>query len=277
MHPLELGIPLELIRVADPDTAGSPSTGATTASRQTFLTGNAVILASRALKEELFSKAAELLDQDPALFQFDQNKIVNPDTGASVALGEIGDRFVFEKRYTTKPTSPFPDGSPSKYGEPSFVSQHSQWCYAYCTQVAVVEVDIRTGKVDVLTVISANDLGKVLNRQAVEGQIHGSISQGMGYALSEKFEVIDGINTTTTLNQLRMPLADQTPEVIPVLVEVPHPDGPQGAKGFAEGPSLPTAPAILNAVYDAVGIRIKDLPAEKKKILDTLKSKSVQD
>ena len=141
----------------------------------------------------------------------------------------------------------------------------------------MVEVDVSTGKVDVLTVISANDLGKVLNRQAVEGQIHGSISQGMGYALSEKFEVIDGINTTTTLNQLRMPLADQTPEVIPVLVEVPHPDGPQGAKGFAEGPSLPTAPAILNAVYDAVGIRIKDLPAEKKKILDTLKSKSVQD
>ena len=71
----ELGIPLELIRVADPDTAGSPSTGATTASRQTFLTGNAVILASRALKEELFSKAAELLDQDPALFQFVQDCI----------------------------------------------------------------------------------------------------------------------------------------------------------------------------------------------------------
>ena len=74
-----------------------------------------------------------------------------------------------------------------------------------------------------------------------------------------------------------MPLADLTPEVIPVLVEVPHPDGPMGAKGFAESPSLPTAPAILNAIYDAVGVRIHDLPADKKKILDALNKKAVQD
>ncbi len=74
-----------------------------------------------------------------------------------------------------------------------------------------------------------------------------------------------------------MPTADQTPDVIPVLVEVPHPGGPQGAKGFAEAPSLPTAPAILNAIYDAVGIRIRDLPADKKIILDALKEKAIQD
>ncbi|MFN2112353.1 MAG: hypothetical protein ACK2TT_04485, partial [Anaerolineales bacterium] len=100
-----------------------------------------------------------------------------------------------------------------------------------------------------------------------------SISQGMGYALSEEFIVEKGFNLTTTLNQLKMPLADQTPVVITALVEVPHPDGPQGAKGFAESPSLPTAPAILNAVYDATGIRIRDLPADKKKILAALKMK----
>ena len=234
-------------------------------------------MASRALKEELFGRAAEILDQDPARLAFERDQIIDPDSGNKVALSELGNQFRFEKRYTTKPTSPFPDGSPSKYGESSFVSQLSQWCYAYCTQVAVVEVDLKTGQVDVLTVISANDLGKVLNQQAVEGQIHGSVSQGMGYALSEKFEVRDGINTTTTLNQLKMPLADQTPDVIPVLVEVPHPDGPQGAKGFAEAPSLPTAPAILNAVYDAVGIRMRDLPANRKKILDALKKKEIQD
>lgn len=74
-----------------------------------------------------------------------------------------------------------------------------------------------------------------------------------------------------------MPTADQTPDVIPVLVEVPHPDGPQGAKGFAEAPSLPTAPAILNAVYDAVGVRIRDLPADRKKILGALKDNSAQE
>lgn len=273
----ELGIPLERIEIAEPDTALTPSTGPTTASRQTFLTGNAIVMASRALKEELFKRAAEILDQDPAAFEFDQSSILDPASGSRVPLSELGDRFVFEKRYTSKPTSPFPDGAPSKYGQPSFISKLSQWCYAYCTQVAVVEVEISTGKVKVLTVISANDLGKVLNRQAVEGQIHGSVSQGMGYALSEKFEIKDGVNISKTLNQIKMPTADQTPDVIPVLVEVPHPDGPQGAKGFAEAPSLPTAPAILNAVYDAVGIRIRDLPADKKIILDALKEKAIQD
>lgn len=273
----ELGIPLEMIEVVEPDTSLTPSTGATTASRQTFLTGNALVLASQQLKEELFGRAAEILDCDPAQLKFDRDQIVDPKTGAHVTLSELGDHFRFEKRFTTKPTSPFPDGTPSKYGQPSFVSQHSQWCYAYCTQVAVVGVNLKTGEVKVLTMISANDLGKVLNRQAVEGQIHGSISQGIGYALSEKFEVKDGINTTTTLNQLKMPLANQTPEIYPVLVEVPHPDGPQGAKGFAESPSLPTAPAILNAVYDAVGIRMRDLPADNKKILAALKERESQD
>ena len=273
----ELGIPLDMIEVTEPDTSLTPSTGATTASRQTFLTGNALVLASRELKEELFGRAAEILDQDPDQLLFEKDHIIDPETGKQVPLSDLGDHFRFEKRFTTKPTSPFPDGSPSKYGLPSFVSQHSQWCYAYCTQVAIVAVDIKTGKVKVLTVISANDLGKVLNRQAVEGQIHGSISQGMGYALSEKFEVVDGINTTTNLNQLKMPLADQTPDIIPVLVEVPHPDGPLGAKGFAEAPSLPTAPAILNAVCDAVGIRIRDLPADNKKILAALKEKKGQE
>ncbi len=272
----ELGIPLDRINVLEPDTSLTPSTGATTASRQTFLTGNALVLASRELKEELFGRAAEILDQDPARLKFEKDHIIDPETGEKVALSKFGDHFRFEKRFTSKPTSPFPDGSPSKYGQPSFVSQHSQWCYAYCTQVAVVGVDIKTGKVKVLTMISANDLGKVLNRQAVEGQIHGSISQGIGYALSEKFEVKDGFNTTTTLNQLKMPLADQTPEIFPVLVEVPHPDGPQGAKGFAESPSLPTAPAILNAVYDAVGVRMRDLPADNKKILAALKERTSQ-
>jgi CO/xanthine dehydrogenase Mo-binding subunit len=181
---------------------------------------------------------------------------------------------VFEKRYHAKPTSPFPDGTPSLYGKPSFKSQLSQWCYAYCAQVGIVEVDQKTGSVSVLKFISANDLGKVLNRQAAEGQIHGSVLQGIGYALSEKFVIKDGINQSTSLHQIQMPTADQTPEIFCELVEVPHPDGPGGAKGFAEGPSLPTAPAILNAVYDAVGVRVRDLPAEKKKILEAIKKKA---
>jgi CO/xanthine dehydrogenase Mo-binding subunit len=89
---------------------------------------------------------------------------------------------------------------------------------------------------------------------------------GLGYALTEEFIVEAGINLTDSLHKCRIPTADQTPEIVPVIVEVPHPLGPQGAKGFAEAPSLATAPAIVNAIYDAVGVRITSLPADKKKV-----------
>jgi CO/xanthine dehydrogenase Mo-binding subunit len=158
------------------------------------------------------------------------------------------------------------EGEASRYHRSDFESQPTHWCYAYNTQVAVVEVDEATGEVKVLTVISANDVGKAINRQAIEGQIHGGVMMGLGFALSERFVVENGVNLTDTLYKCRLPQPDQTPEIIPIILEVPHPDGPRGAKGFAEAPSLATAPAILNAIYDAVGVRITSLPADKKKV-----------
>ena len=99
-----------------------------------------------------------------------------------------------------------------------------------------------------------------------EGQIEGGVMMGLGAALSEQFIVENGINLTDSLHKVRLPTADQTPEIIPVIVEVPHPFSPQGMKGFAEAPSMATAPAILNAVYDAVGVRINEIPIDKKKL-----------
>jgi CO/xanthine dehydrogenase Mo-binding subunit len=95
---------------------------------------------------------------------------------------------------------------------------------------------------------------------------------GLGYALSEEFVVEGGINLTNSLHKCRLPTADQTPEVVPVVVEVPHPLGPRGAKGFAEAPSLATAPAVVNAIYDAIGVRITTLPADKKRVRAALQS-----
>jgi len=109
-------------------------------------------------------------------------------------------------------------------------------------------------------------VGKAINPGAVVGQIEGGVMMGLGYALSEEYVVQDGHNLTDSLHKCRLPGADQTPEVISLIVEVPHPYGPLGVKGFAEAPSLATAPAILNAVYDAVGVRIRDLPATRLKI-----------
>lgn len=267
----ELGLPVEHIEVIGPDTALTPPTGSTTASRQTFLTGNAVLMACRALKDEVFGRAAEVLDAAPHRLALRDDRVVDTDSGREVPLAELGERFVVERRYSPPRSAPLLSGEASHYGLPGFESRPTHWCYAYSTQVAVVEVDPATGEVKVLTIISANDVGKAINRQAIEGQIHGGVMMGLGYALAEEFVVEQGVNRTASLHKCRLPTADQTPEIISVIVEVPHPLGPLGAKGFAEAPSLATTPAILNAIYDAVGARITSLPADKRKTRATLR------
>jgi len=273
-----LGVPIDSIQVTLPDTAFTPRTGSTTASRQTFLTGNAVVMACQALKDDLFGHAAESMGVEPARLQLQGDRIVDTNSDHSLPLSDLGERFVVERRYTPPQTDGMlPVGEASHYGQPGFKSRLTHFCYAYNTQVAVVEADPVTGEVEVLTIISANDVGKILNRQAIEGQIQGGVVMGLGYALSEQFLVEKGINLTDSLYQCRIPNADQVPEIICEIVEVPHPYGPQGAKGFAEAPSLATAPAIVNAIYDALGVRITSLPADKKKVLQALQKQKEGD
>lgn len=268
----ELGIPVNRIKVIGPDTAQTLPTGPTTASRQTFLTGNATIGACKKLKDDLFGRAAEILDEVPEKLQFLEDKIIEPLSGKSIKLGELGEKFVYKNVYTAPMTAAFlPTGELSHYNKSDFVSRMTYFQYAFGTQVAVVEVDTETGEVKVLTIIASADVGKVLNRKILEGQIQGGVIQGLGFALKEEFIVENGINLTDTLNKCNLPTANDTPEIIPVLVEIPHPLGPQGMKGVAEAPSLATAGAIANAIYDAVGIRIRDLPAKKGKVLDAMK------
>ncbi len=266
----ELGLPPERVEFVGPDTAQTPPTGPTTASRQTFLTGNAVVEACRALREELFAHAADSLAVEPSRLTLQADRVVDTHSGRSIRLADLGDHFRVERRYTPPMSAPLLEGQASLVGKPGFESRPTHWCYAYSAQVAVVEVDPMSGEVRVLTVISANDVGKAINVQGIEGQIHGGVMMGLGYALSEHFLVKNGVNLTDSLHECRLPVADQVPEIIPVIVEVPHPLGPQGAKGFAEAPSLATAPAILNAIYDAIGVRITSLPADRARVLAAL-------
>ncbi len=261
----ELGLAVEQVEIIGPDTALTPPTGPTTASRQTFLTGNATVMACRALKEDLLAHAAEALGAEPAGLILRGDRVVEPRSGNEIPLASLGERWTVERRYTAPHSTPLlEDGAPSRLAEGE--SRPTHWCYAYGTQVAIVEVDPLSGEVKVRTIISANDVGKVINRQAAEGQVHGGVMMGLGYALSEEFVVEQGINLTDSLHKCRLPTAAQTPEIVSILLEVPHPFGPQGAKGFAEAPSLATAPAILNAVYDAIGVRITKLPADRRAV-----------
>lgn len=267
----ELELPAETITVYGPDTALTPPTGPTTASRQTFLTGNAVVMACRALREEVTSRAAEHLEVEPHKLRIKGNKIVDPETGNGVSISELGGKFSVTRTYVPpRSVQMLEPGKKSPIGTAKFQSMPTHACYAYNTQVAIVEVNPETGEVKVLKVISANDVGKVLNYDAIIGQIHGGVVMGLGFALSEQFIIENGINLTDSLHKVRLPYADMVPEIVPVVVEVPHPDGPQGVKGFAEAPSLATAPAILNAISDAIGIRIHEIPADKKRVLAAL-------
>jgi CO/xanthine dehydrogenase Mo-binding subunit len=262
----ELGTPIEQIHVTLPDTASTPETGPTTASRQTFLTGNATLMACQAMKDEILGRAAELLDAEPESLCLEGSKVTHTVSGRAIPLSDLGAHFVVDRRYHAPESAPMLEGEASLYGQPGFASRPTHWCYAYNTQAAVVAVDPVNGKVEVLTILSANDVGRIINRQAIEGQIHGGVMMGLGYALSEDFVVEKGVNLTDSLHKCHIPTASQTPDIRPILVEIPHPLGPRGVKGFAEAPSLATAPAILNAIYNAVGVRINHIPVDAKRL-----------
>jgi CO/xanthine dehydrogenase Mo-binding subunit len=136
--------------------------------------------------------------------------------------------------------------------------------------VAFVEVDIVSGKVKVLKIVAAHDVGVAINPQKVEGQIEGSTLMGLGYALKEEFVVDKGMFKTTTYKGCGIPTIRDMPSIEVIIVEDPEPIGPYGAKGISEIATVPATPAILNAIYDAIGKRVYSIPAKPEKILGLL-------
>jgi len=267
-----LGISAAHVEISWTDTASTPPTGPTTASRQTFMTGNALLEACRQLNTDLATRAKTQLKREvkPRNLLVDGAFLVERDSGSKVPLSALMDDpdkpLRREYRFHVSETAPLVEGDASHWGLKDFASRRTHWCYTYGTHVAIVEVDESTGEVKVLKVIAAHDVGRIINSGAVRGQVEGGVLMGVGYALSERYLVDKGINITDSLLKCGLPTADRIPEILPVLVEVPHPEGPLGLKGLAEGPSLPTAPAICNAIFDAVGVRIFDLPALPERV-----------
>lgn len=144
--------------------------------------------------------------------------------------------------------------------------------YAYATQAAIVEVDTATGKVKVLKVIAAHDVGRAINPQIIEGQMHGSCSMGQGYALTEGYPTENGYPVKKLYKDLGLPRAEDTPDYELILIEDPEPIGPYGAKGISEVATVPITPAILNAVSRAIGVRINRVPASPEVILEAIRT-----
>lgn len=255
----ELGQPPERVRVLLSDTDLTPDGGPTTASRQTYVTGNAVRHAAQALRQALASDLAERYDVAPEYVRFEEGlALVN---GHELPLGEVagqmiagGRRPMAEITYWAPATQPLGQG-----GDMHFA-------FSFAAQAAEVEVDTRTGEVRVLRIISANDVGYAINPLGLQGQIEGGVVMGIGHALVENFIVEEGRVVTDRLARYRVPSITFTPEITSIIVEHPTKDGPYGAKGVGEIVLIPTLPAITNAIYNAVGVRVDRLPVDQEKI-----------
>jgi xanthine dehydrogenase molybdenum-binding subunit len=265
-----VGVPYGAVRVESSDTNLIPWDLGTHGSRNTFIAGNAVAGAGRKLKDRMLAVAGELLGTRPdALAAADGRVFVRATPERSVSVADVaraahyrhgGSQLIAEHFYDPPTEQPDARG----YGNKSAA-------YAFGFHGAEVEVDEETGEVRVLRVVAAHDIGRAINPRGVEGQVEGGIAQGLGFALTETLFADDGHTALSNFHDYKIPAALDMPETIEtVLVEKPDPEGPYGAKGVAEPATIPVAAAIVNAIADAVGVRIRDLPATPEKIVEAL-------
>ena len=223
--------------------------------RQTLINGMAVREAARRLNEKLrFLTGTN-----------EEKPLKHMDAPERMRFAGVG----IEYHYASPKTYPLDDEEAKKTVP---IDQYRNYPgYAYVTHTAFVEVDTETGKTKVLKVIAAHDCGRVINPHICEGQIEGSCSMGIGYALQEHFENKEGQYAGRSIGDLNLPKASETPEYELFLYENPNPDGPYGAKGLSEIAMVPITPAVTNAIYHACGVRIKTLPANPEMLLKGIK------
>jgi len=268
-----LGVPLSEIRVHTGDTKMDPPGGMTTASRATFITGNAVKLAAEGLREKLWGavSAAYRVEFDDIVIE-NGHFIENSNGQRLCSLKEFASksqRMIFKAEYHAPKTQPLSENIPVY---PDLPEAPLHFAYDFGAQAAIVSVNQETGAVKVHQIIAAHDCGEPLIYQNVVGQIEGAVVQGLGYALSESYQIEKGIPKSKQLKDLGLWRFNQLPEIVPIVVVEPHPEGPFGAKGVGELALTPTAPAVINAIHDAVGVWIHELPVREEVILSAMRN-----
>jgi len=275
----ELGLSLSDVTVNSADTETTPIDPGTFSSRVTFYAGNATLVAAQDVKTQLAEIAGEILEANPEDIIFkDRQVFVKGSPDKSIAFDKLAHRaramgtgrLILGKGYWAPTNTQFPDRK-TRYGNVS-------GAYSFACQVAEVEVDRETGEVKLLKITIGDDCGQVINLLGAEGQAEGSGIMGMGHALME--DIIFGkkgqIMNPSYLDY-KIPTAKDAVDVVSLEVGSPDPVGPYGAKEIGEGLLISTVPAILNAIYDAVGVRITELPVTPEKILEGLEKKERSD
>ena len=246
------------------------------ASRTTYVTGNSVRLAAEKAKRILFEAAAPILGVKPEQLEARDRKIqVQGYPQRNLAISEVAHRA--QVVMGQPPIGSASWNPPTVAMDPETGQGKPFSTYVYATQIAEVEVDDETGEVQVLRIVAAHDCGTAINPMLVEGQVEGGISMGIGFALQEEI-LFDGAGrqVNPNLSNYIMPTSLDMPDIEIDIVDSYDPTGPFGAKGVGEPTSVPTAAAILNAIHDAVGVRITSLPATAEKVLAAIKAKQAQ-
>jgi aldehyde oxidoreductase len=256
-----LGVPVAALRISDADTDVTRDAGKTSASRQTFVSGNAAKAAAEDLRRRLFALAnagpgARIVIGAGGIAIEDGERIVVPDL-ARLPADARGDVLVGFGRFDPPTTALDADGRGVPYAT-----------YAFAAQAALVEVDTGLGTARPLRILAAHDVGRAVNPTLVEGQIHGGIAQGIGLALMEEF--FPGRNEN--LHDYLIPTIGDIPPIEVILIEEPDPLGPFGAKGIGEPALIATAPAILGAIHHATGVRITRVPATPDRVRAALRA-----
>lgn len=256
-----LGVSISDLKLVGPDTDITPDAGKTSASRQTFVSGNAARLSGKALRASIYqrfnvSENCELVFDGSMIHVCENGKEHSLDLSL---LPVDCEGFVLRAEETYDPqTVPLDEnGQGSPYAQ-----------FGYAAQMAIMEVDTELGTVKPIKFIAAHDVGKAINPVLVEGQVHGGIAQGLGMALMEEY--IPG--RTENLHDYLIPTIGDIPPVETLIIEEPDAHGPYGAKGLGEHVLVPTAPAILNSIYAATGARITKVPATPSRVKTAIKA-----
>jgi xanthine dehydrogenase molybdenum-binding subunit len=264
----ELGVPLSKIELVNKDTSVKPWDVGIHASRATFIGGNAALVAARDAKRQLLRLASRELDVDPSNIDIRNGEIFSLSDAKREGLdyAKILRRAHFRQDGRMIIASAFYD-PPTEMSDPDTMLGNISLAYAFGTQAALVEVDDETGKVNVLKIVAVHDAGRILNPNGAEGQIEGGVVMSLGYALMEQLILEEGMVVNPSFADYKLVTSLEVPEIEVEFVGSPDPAGPFGAKGLGEHGCIPTSAAIANAVFDATGKRLFELPLTPEKVL----------
>ncbi len=268
----ELGVPLERIRVISGDTDTCPYDFGAIGSRTTQVMGVAVHQAIEGVKKQLLAFAERHLKTPAESLAFGGGKIyVTEHPEVAVPIAKAAHLLTLARGPVVATGSHAPQNPPFN---PECVENNvvpSRPFFSYGAQAVAVQVDKVTGKVDVLKVVASHNVGKAVFRAGIEGQIHGGVAMGLGFALSEEVIFSNGRPVNDSFLDYRLPTMLDVPEIIPVIVEKENPRSPVDIRGIGEPTTIPTAAAVANAVYDAVGARVNHLPLTPERVYWALK------